>query len=213
MNTKSVLIAAGAATVLLGSLTFAAVNSANRPDFSAVKTAVEANNYASLPDTAKAKITEAQFATMVTKATEHKAVEAAVVAGDYTAFKNAKIAEIPTETEFQKMVSARKAHAEAQAKIETAVKNNDFAGYKAAITAEKAQMDANRPDANGTHPAPTDAQLQKRFDQLVKYYKTNGKLPEMGKSGFGGRGMMGEGKMMGGKMGGHGPRGEGKKGE
>lgn len=211
MNTKSILLAAGVGTLLLGSLSFAAVNAKiGKNDFSAVKTAVEANQYASLSDAAKAKITEAQFVTMVQKNTEHKAVESAITAGDYTAFKNAKIAQIPTETEFQKMVTAQKARVAAQAQIEAAVKNNDFAAFKTAVLAQKAQMDVNRPtDANETPKVPTDAQLQKHFDTLIEYYKTNGSLPDVG-PGFGGKGM---GGMMGGKgMGGHGPRGESKKG-
>lgn len=212
MNTKNILVAAGVATVLLGSLTFAAVSGkTNRPDFSAVQTAVESNNYASLPDTAKAKITEAQFAEMVQKATQHKAVENAITAGDYTAFKNAKIAQIPTEAEFQKMVTAQKARIASQAAVETAVKNNDFAAFKTAMTAQKARMDATHPHPDGDTQAPSDGQLQKHFDKLVSYYKANGKLPDVGGPGFGRMG--GEGRMMGGKMGGHGPRGDGKKGE
>lgn len=204
MNTKNVLVAAGVATVLLGSLTFAAVTKENRPDFSAVKTAIEANNYAGLPDTAKAKITETQFADMVAKSKEHKAVENAITAGDYAAFKNAMIAQIPNETEFQKMVTAQKARLVSQAAIETAVKNNDFAAFKTAVLAQKAQMEANRPDKDGgARPVPTDAQLQAQFTKLVEHYKTNGKLPDVAGPGFGGHGMNG-------KMGGHGPRGEGK---
>jgi hypothetical protein len=212
MNTKNVLVVAGVATVLLGSLTFAAVSGkTNRPDFSAVKTAVEANNYASLPDTAKTKITEAQFAEMVQKATEHKTVENAITAGDYTAFKNAKIAQIPTEAEFQKIVAEHKDRIASQSAVETAVKNNDFAAFKTAMIAQKVQMGVNHPRPDGDTQAPSDAQLQKHFDKLVAYYKANGKLPDVGGPGLGRMG--GEGKMMSGKMGGHGPRGDGKKGE
>lgn len=213
MNTKTLLIGAGIGVLALGSFSFAAVTGklTKDADFSAVKSAVEANNYAALPETAKTKITEAQFAEMVQKSTEHKAVEAALASGDYTAFKAALVDEIPTEAEFQKMVAAHKAHAETQAKIETAVKNNDFAAFKVAIEAQKAQMVANHPGTDdGKAPkALSDAQLQKHFNTLVEYYKTNGKLPEMGK-GFGpmGKWMMGE-KW----MGGHGPRGEGRRGE
>ena len=211
MNTKNVLVAAGVATVLLGSLTFAAVSGkTHRPDFSAVKTAVETNNYASLPDTTKAKITAAQFAEMVQKSTEHKAVESAITAGDYTAFKNAKIAQIPTEAEFQKIVAEHKARIESQVAVETAVKNNDFAAFKTAMIAQKARMDANHPHPDGDTQTPLDAQLQKHFDKLVAYYKSNGKLPDVGGPGFG---RMGDGQMMGWKMGGHGPRGDGKQGE
>jgi hypothetical protein len=195
MNTKTLLIGAGIGALTLGSLSFAAVNGkmGKGADFSAVRTAVEANNYASLPDTAKAKITETMFADMVQKSVEHKTVENAITAGDYVAFKNAMIAQIPTEAEFQKMVSAHKTRTETQEKIEAAVKNNDFTAFKAAIEAQKAQMIANHPHmGNDALKALSDEKLQKHFDTLVTYYKTNGKLPEVGK-GFGpmGGGMMG----------------------
>lgn len=198
MNTKNVLIAAGVGTVLLGSLSFAAVNGKmNRPDFSEVRTAIESNNYASLTDEAKTKITEDQFAHMVEKEAQHKAVESAIEAGDYGAFKNAMIAQIPDEAEFQKMVAAHKARSLAQQAVETAVKNNDFNAFKSAIEAQK----ANHPwFGNADDKTPSDDSLQKRFDTLVEYYKTNGKLPEMGK-GFG---PMGEGRGM---WGARGPRG------
>lgn len=67
MNTKTLLIGSALGVLTLGSLSFAAVNGklARGADFSAVRTAVEANNYASLPDTAKAKISETQFAEIV----------------------------------------------------------------------------------------------------------------------------------------------------
>lgn len=204
MNTKTLLIGAGIGVLTLGSLSFAAVNGkiGKWADFSAVRTAVEANNYASLPDTAKAKISEAQFAEMVAKSAEHEAVEKAISSGDYAAFKNAMIAQIPSEAEFAEMVARHKAHTEAQAKIELAVKNNDFAAFKAAMEAQKAQMIASHPDMGEAPKALSDEKLQKHFDSLVAYYAENGKLPEMGK-GFG---PMGGGK--GGKwMGGHGPRG------
>lgn len=139
---------------------------------------------------------------MVAKGAQHEAVEKAISSGDYAAFKNAMIAQIPSEAEFQKMVVAQKARTEAQAKIELAVKNNDFAAFKTAMEAQKAQMLASHPDMPTDAPKATDEKLQKHFDSLVAYYKTNGKLPEMGK-GFGPMG----GGMKGGKMGEHGPRG------
>lgn len=187
MNTKTLLIGAGIGVLTLGSLSFAAVNGklGKGTDFSVIRTAVEANNYASLPDTAKAKISEAQFAEMVSKGAEHEAVEKAISSGDYAAFKNAMIAQIPSEAEFAEMVARHKAHTEARAKIELAVKNNDFAAFKAAMEAQKAQMLANHPDMPTDAPkALSDEKLQKHFDSLVEYYTENGKLPEMGK-GFG----------------------------
>lgn len=137
---------------------------------------------------------------MVAKSAEHEAVEKAISSGDYAAFKNAMIAQIPTEAEFAEMVARHKTHTEAQAKIELAVKNNNFAAFKAAMEAQKSQMLANHSDM--VRPALSDEKLQKHFDSLVKYYTENGKLPEMGK-GFGPMG----GGMKGGKMSGHSPRG------
>lgn len=183
MNTKTLLIGSALGVLTLGSLSFAAVNGklTRDTDFSAVRTAVEANNYASLPDTAKAKISEAQFAQMVARNEEHEAVEKAISSGDYVAFKNAMIAQIPTETEFAEMVARHKAHTEAQAKIELAVKNNDFAAFKAVMEAGKAQMFANHPDIPNDAPkALSDEKLQKHFDRLVEYYTENGKLPDVG---------------------------------
>lgn len=190
MNTKTLLIGSALGVLTLGSLSFAAVNGklVRGADFSAVRTAVEANNYASLPDTAKAKISETQFAEIVARNAEHQAVEKAISTGDYVAFKNAMIAQIPTETEFAEMVARHKAHTEAQAKIELAVKNNDFAAFKAAMEAQKAQMMANLPAGQAGHPdMPTDApkalsdeKLRKHFDSLVEYYTENGKLLDVG---------------------------------
>lgn len=211
MNTRTLLISAGIGVLALGSLSFAAVNGkmAKGGDFSAVKTAVEANKYASLPDAAKSKITEAEFAEMVQKHMEHTTIENAVIAGDYTAFKNAMVAQIPTEAEFQKIVAAHKARTETQTKIETAVKNNDFSAFKIAVEAQRAAMVANHP-GDDAPKAPTDAELQKHFTTLVDYYKTNGKLPDVGGPGSGPMGKWMKGDKW---MGGHGPRGEGRRGE
>ncbi len=204
MNTKNLLIATSIGVLALGSLSFAAMNGKWPKAFDeTIKTAVESNNYAALSETAKSKITQEQFTHMVEKKAEHTAIETAVESGDYVAFKNAMIAQIPNEAEFQKMVAAHKLRTETQAKIETAVKNNDFAAFKVAVEAQRAQMVANHPGINGDAPkAPSDAQLQKKFNTLVEYYKANGKLPDVGGPGLGGKGMMG-GKW----MGDHGPRG------
>lgn len=141
---------------------------------------------------------------MVAKKTEHQAVENALEAGDYTAFKNAMIAQIPSEAEFQKMVAVHKARSATEAKIEAAVKNNDFSAFKSAIEEQKANMLANNPGMSDKAPkALSDEKLQKHFNTLVEYYKTNGKLPEMGR-GFGPAGK---------GMGEHGPRGDGRRGE
>lgn len=205
MNTKTLLIGAGIGVLTLGSLSFAAINGKWPRAFDeTVKTATESNNYAALSDSAKAKISQEQFAHMVEKKNEHQAIENAIESGDYAAFKNAMMVQIPTEAEFQKMVAAHKTRTETQAKIEAAVKNNDFAAFKAAIEAQKTQMAIDHPNMGNDVPkALSDEKLQKHFDTLVEYYKTNGKLPEIGKGfGPGGKG-----------IGGHGPRGEGRRGE
>jgi len=118
----------------------------NRADFTAIKTAVESNNYASLSVDEKAKITEAQFAKMVAQNTARTAEDNAITAGDYTAFRNAKIAQIPDEAQFKDMVAVRAAHATAQAAIETAIKNNDFAAFQKAHADLKAALVALNPD-------------------------------------------------------------------
>jgi hypothetical protein len=162
-------------------------------DFSVVRRAVEANNYASLPDTTKAKITETRFADMVAKNADRAVVEKAFESGDYVAFKNAMIAQIPDEAVFQKKVSMHKARYEAQSKIETAVKNKDFAAFKSVMESQRAEMEVNRLSGVSV-PKIDDAQVQKRFDSLVEYYVENGQLPET--KGFGkmGGGRMGHGK-------------------
>ncbi len=204
MNTKTLLMVAGVGALTLWSLSFAAINAKWPKAFDeTVKTAIESNNYSSLSDTAKSKITQEQFAQMVEKKAEHAAVAIAIESGNYTAFKSAMIAQIPSEAEFQKMVAAHKARTETQTKIETAVKNNDFAAFKSAVEAQKAQMINNHPGMDGDAPkALNEDELQKKFNTLVEYYKSNGKLPDVGGPGFGIKGMMG-GKW----MGDHGPRG------
>lgn len=202
MNTRSILIASGVGVLILSSLSFAAVRGGmgmgRMGGDETVRTAVESNNYSALSDTAKSKITQDQFTNMVQKRTQNEAVRKAIEAGDYTAFKNAMIAQIPTEAEFQEMVTQHKAHTAAQSAIETAVKNNDFAAFK---TAMEAQKPINSDDDNAPK-ALSDMQLQKHFNMLVAYYKANGELPEMG-MGFG---PAGKGMGMGGGRGEMGPR-------
>ena len=61
--------------------------------------------------------------------------------------------------------------------LNEAIKNNDYNAYRTAQAAMK-----NR-------PAPTDAQIQTRFDKLVAAYKLDGSLPNTEfNPGFGGRG-------------------------
>ncbi len=152
----------------------------NTESFATIQKAVAANDYTSLPDEVKSTLTEERFNDMVAKQAEHAALQASIEAGDYTAFKNAMIAQIPSEADFQKMVTESKTRAENKTKLETAVKNNDFAAYKALLVEQKAQMEAHRPEGmtdDKVRPEPTDEQLQKRFDALVASYAENGTLP------------------------------------
>lgn len=213
MNKKT-LIGVGLALATLSTLSFAAtkVGKMNTESFATIHAAIESNDYASLPDTIKSTLTEERFNDMVAKQAEHAALQASIEAGDYTAFKNALIAQIPSEEEFQMMVTQQKTRAEHKTKLETTVKNNDFAAYKVLLTEQKAQMEARRPEGmmdDTVRPEPTDKQLQKRFDALVAGYAENGTLPDTmaGGPGFGG-------KMGGHVRGGHGgPQSGGSRGE
>ncbi len=203
---KKTLITAGTAlaTIALSTLAFAGVSDARptKADFDTLRTAIENNDYASLSDDLKTKITEAQFAKAVEKNTQKDAVEAAIEAGDYTAFRNAKIAEIPAEEEFQAMVAMHKAHSSAQAAIETAIKNNDFTAFKKAHTDLQTAMGSLKSDKPGFEQKTlSDTELQARFDKLVTQYKADGTLPKWpGKDGmgmgFGKWGMWGQGGSM-----------------
>jgi hypothetical protein len=203
MNKKT-LIGVGLALVTLSTLSFAAtkVGKMGTESFAIIQAAIASNDYASLPDTVRLTLTEERFNDMVAKQAEHAALEASIEAGDYVAFKNAMIAQIPSEADFQKMVTEQKTRTEHKTKLETAVKNNDFTAYKALLTEQKAQMETHRPEGmkdDKVRPEPTDEQLQKRFDALVASYTENGTLPDtmVGGPGYGG------------KMGGHGRGGHG----
>ncbi len=180
---KKTLLTTGAAlsAIALSTLTFASVNMTRpaKADFDALRTAIENNDYASLSDTLKAKITEAQFAKAVEKNAQKDAVQSAIEAGDYTAFRNAKIAEIPTEAEFQTMIAVQKAHSTAQTAIETAIKNNDFTAFKQAHTDLQAALVTLKSDKPGFEEKTwSDAELKERFDKIVAQYKTDGTLPK-----------------------------------
>lgn len=111
-----------------------------------------------------------------------EAVQKAIESGDYAAFREAMIAQIPTEAEFQKRVAAHKAHAVALTAIQTAIKNNDFAAFQKAHTDMKATMSEFHTE-NGITPKTPDAdQMKKHFDEMVAQYKADGTLPtEFGK--------------------------------
>ncbi len=189
---KKTLLATGAAfaAIALTTMAFAGVRNdpPSKADFSVLKTAIENNDYSSLSDTLKAKITEAQFAKAVEKNSQKDTVESAIEAGDYAAFRNAKIAEIPTEAEFQTMVALHKAHNTAQTAIESAIKNNDFSAFKKAHIELQSTMTTLKSDRPGFEAKTLDdTQLQKRFETLVAKYKADGTLPSAGDKG----GMMG----------------------
>ncbi len=148
MNKTLLTTGAAFAAIALTTLTFAGVknNLPSKADFSVLKTAIATNNYASLPDAIKAKITEAQFAKVVAKESRNTAVEKAIETGDYTAFRNAKIAEIPTEAEFKNMIAIKAAHTTAQIAIQNAIKNNNFAAFQKAYADLKIALQTLNPD-------------------------------------------------------------------
>jgi hypothetical protein len=108
-------------------------------------------------------------------------VKSAVEANDYSKLSTDEQSKV-TKEQFAQMVTVNKAMISHQAAIESAVKANDFTSFKKAHTDFKALMDANKPadmTDDKTRPDPTDDELKQRFEKLVEYYKTNGKLPEM----------------------------------
>jgi len=108
-----------------------------------------------------------------------EAVQKAIASGDYAAFREAMIAQIPTETELQKRVSAQKAHTVALTAIQTAIKNNDFTAFKKAHTDLRATITALNIEGK-EFKAPDDTQMKKHFDKMVEQYKKDGTLPEKG---------------------------------
>lgn len=187
--------------------------------------ALETDNYASLPDDVKAKITETQFqiarekylSKTTKKATKQvwknnddkkgsmqwqqqgqmkgekkgmgpmhsEAVEKAIESGDYAAFREAMIAQIPTEADFQKRVAAHKAHMVALTAIQTAIKNNDFTAFQKAHTDMKAAMSEFHTENGITPKTPDVTQIKEHFAEMVAKYKADGTLPEeFGKGGM-----------------------------
>jgi hypothetical protein len=141
-------------------------------------------------------ITQEEFTKISEQYTKQQAVQKAIDEKNYEAFKAAAdekmLQRVNSQVEFYKLVARNEQQKATQAKVLETVKNNDFNAYKTVIAEEKAQMEANKPaDSTNTNrparPEPTEAQMKTRFDELVKYYQANGKLPE---KGFG---MIGEG--------------------
>lgn len=116
---------------------------------------------------------------------QSETIKAAIEANDYSKLSATEQTKI-TKEQFAQMVAMNKARASHEAAILAAVKTNDFTAFQKAHTDFKAIMDANKsadaPANNKTEP--TAEQQKARFDELVSYYKTNGKLPEM-KMGMG----------------------------
>jgi len=114
-----------------------------------------------------------------------EAVEKAIESGDYAAFREAMIAQIPTEADFQKRVTAHKAHMVALTAIQTAIKNNDFAAFQKAHETMKAAMSEVHGEDGVTPKTPNAIQMKKHFDEMVAAYKADGTLPtEFGKGGM-----------------------------
>lgn len=195
MNKKTAIALASIGALALGSFSFAAIGGKNlgfaKDD--TVRSAVESGDYSALSDTAKTKISETQFQDMVAKQSQQKVIENALESGDYATFKQAMIDQIPTEAEFQEMRTQKQnmeaklseieaANSVTRAAVEEAVRNNDFTAYKAAIEAQKASLEANRPEGVEAPEAPEqdESRLQEQFNQAVEYYAENGSLPERG---------------------------------
>jgi|GEM_PF-5232381 len=107
-----------------------------------------------------------------------EAVQKAIETGDYAAFREAMIAQIATEAEFQKRVAAHKAHALALTAMQTAIKNNDFAAFKKANEDMRAAMMSLNAENDDTPKTPNEEQMKKHFEKMIAQYKADGTLPE-----------------------------------
>jgi hypothetical protein len=118
---------------------------------------------------------------------QSETIKAAIEANDYSKLSTTEQTKI-TKEQFAQMVTMNKARAAHEAAILVAVKANDFTAFQKVQADFKATMDANKPvDApvkDDSRPEPTAEQQKAHFDEMVTYYKTNGKLPEM-KMGMG----------------------------
>jgi hypothetical protein len=161
-------------------------------DLSAYKTAEKQliTDRASAENTRVDATTQDQLNTISDKQAKGKAVQDAITNNEYDAFKaNADqkmLQRVTDQAGFDKLVASSKARTEAINKISEAIKNNDFATFKSAELTEKTDRGGK------SRPAPTDVELQTRFDQLVANYKADGSLPRDQK-GFGGFEMGGRG--------------------
>jgi hypothetical protein len=195
------LITAGILAVagLTGATVFAATNPTIQTNFKNVQTAIvnkDLSGYKSaktqlINDRTTAQTTKVNATTqdqlnaMSDKLNKRKAVEAAITANDYNAFKAAADANMlkrtPDQSSFDKLVANQKARADILAKIGETIKNNDFNAFKTAVNSKlqnrTLNINKNGNKKNENRPAPTDSQLQARFDKLVADYKANGTLP------------------------------------
>ena len=195
MSIKLITAVVLAVAGLGGATVFAATNPTIQANFTNVQTAI-VNKDLTGYKTAKIKLindrttvetskvnatTQDELNAMADKLVKKTAVQDAIKANDYNAFKVIAgvnmLKRVPDQASFDKLVANQKAHADQIAKISDAIKNNDFNAFK---TVEAAMM-SNRPNDNNkkndNRPAPTDAQLQAKFDKIVADYKANGKLP------------------------------------
>jgi hypothetical protein len=158
-------------------------------------------------------LTQAEFDSLSSKAVTHEAINNAIKANDYEAFKKVAdskmLGKINTQEAFNALVNSSKTYEEIKLKIDNAIKTNDFVAFKAAQTEMTTLKEAKHPkynnEVNKNHqrPVPTDEQLQIKFDNLVAKFKADGSLPSTDfgyKEGFGG----GRGGFKGGAKGGFG---------
>jgi hypothetical protein len=151
--------------------------------------------------------TQDQLNTLAERTAKQKATQEAITNKDYNAFTaNADqkmLSRVNSQAEFDKLVVRNSARVDRLNKESEAIKNNDFNAYKSAVQlAEKNEV----ADDNSSHQksgiAPTDAQIQSRFDKQVAQYKADGTLPNSNNGimlgGRGHRGGLG-GDGMGGK--------------
>ena len=188
------LLASAGIALSLGGMGFAAAqNPTLQADMKAVETAITNKDFTAWKSAsiqaATDRInatTEDQFNKLSNNVSQHKAAQEAIANNDYTAFKNSgdtkMLKRITTEDQFKQLVSDYQSRKSAQQAMNEAIKNNDFVAYKAAWSSLRSTFDENK-DTQRTRPQPTDAELQTRFDALVKQYKADGSLPDA--DGFG----------------------------
>ena len=213
-------VVAGLMTVagLTGVSAFAMTNPTIQADIKNVQTAI-ANKDLTGYKTAKTQLitdqtkvqtdkvnatTQDQLNTMADHQAKSKARMTALTNNDLNEF-NANSGKQVDQATFDKMVANNKTRMDEMNKLSDTIKNNDFNTFK---TLEQTNMSmkgnkGNRGNKNNkygqTRTAPTDAQLQTKFDQMVSDYKANGTLPNQmmdkmmeGGEGFGHKSGRGE---------------------